>query len=184
MMLTPELSICVRFARFSSNLRTPLSISSFSWLPSIALSPSMVDLPRRSNMVTSPDSRCANSRPTTPPWELIVQPYRIPFTFCSAADSPSDNYSLRVNRVGYLLTHYGMVRNRANRARKRSAATQSWISIYGWKARQPALRPAQRLCARGYLPGTPQIPWKLGQGDSVREAGRPAVRALEQSGPA
>src|SRR5882724_103388 len=26
------------------------------------------------------------------------------FTFCSAAESPSDNYSLRVNRVGYLLT--------------------------------------------------------------------------------
>ena len=36
-------------------VRTPLSISFFMWRPSNSLSPSsMVDLPRRSNMLTSP----------------------------------------------------------------------------------------------------------------------------------
>jgi len=58
MMLTPELSMCDKFTRFSNNLRLPVAVKSRRCLLSNSLSPaSMVDLPRRSNILTSLHSR-------------------------------------------------------------------------------------------------------------------------------
>jgi hypothetical protein len=63
-MLTAELSSCDRFRTFNNSLRTPVATNSCRWPLNRSLSPPlMVDLPRRSNMVTSPDSRIDISRP-------------------------------------------------------------------------------------------------------------------------
>ena len=63
-MLTAELSSWDRFRTFNNSWRTPLATNSCRWPLNRSLSPPlMVDLPRRSNMVTSPDSRIDISRP-------------------------------------------------------------------------------------------------------------------------
>lgn len=63
-LLTPELSICVRSARFNRNFRTPLATNSCRCVFSNSFSPSpMVHLPRRSKMATSPDSRIVEYHP-------------------------------------------------------------------------------------------------------------------------
>ena len=55
-MLTPELSMCDKLTRFSNNLRLPVAVKSRSCLLNSLTPASMVGLPRRSNILTSPHS--------------------------------------------------------------------------------------------------------------------------------
>src|SRR5437899_7046960 len=69
MMLRPELSTWVSSVKFNNNFRAPLASSFCRWRSSSSLSP-IVDLPRRSTMVTSSRLRVEIVRPTTSPSDL------------------------------------------------------------------------------------------------------------------
>src|SRR6516162_4831660 len=72
MKVTAELSTWVKSVRFKSTLCTPLAISFCRLVRNNSLSPALIDLPRRSRMVTSPDSRVEISRSTTHPCVKFV----------------------------------------------------------------------------------------------------------------
>src|SRR5439155_3851589 len=59
----PELSSCVSPSRLNNRLHTPSLNNRRSWPLSRSLPPSSVHIPRRSRMVTSPDSRIEISIP-------------------------------------------------------------------------------------------------------------------------
>lgn len=79
MKVTAELSTCVKSVRFNSTLCTPLATNFCRLLRNNSLSLASIDLPRRSRMVTSPDSRVEISRSTTHPCVKFVVPWlRVP----------------------------------------------------------------------------------------------------------
>src|ERR1700746_3906252 len=77
MMLRPELSTWVSSVKFNNTFRAPLASSFCRWRSSSSLSP-IVDLPRRSTMVTSSRTRVEIVRPTTSPSDL--HPVMVPIS--------------------------------------------------------------------------------------------------------
>lgn len=96
-MLIPELSTWVRSPKFNDSLRAPLATNSCRWLLRSSRSPSsMVDLPRRSSIVTSPDSRIEIRSPTTP----LVRVRKSDTPCPSAGSSDDDNqFALTKDKV-------------------------------------------------------------------------------------